>query len=72
MIVIYLPQTEVLGAPGRLHMLHTDMDPLLDDLVAHLLVDLDVDGMLGGIPNVAGAVMVELVGACPCGQRCSP
>jgi hypothetical protein len=37
LVVVDLPQTELLLAPGWLHMLHTDMDPLLDDAVTNLM-----------------------------------
>ena len=37
LVVVDLAQAELLLAPGWLHVLHTDMDPLLDDTVTNLL-----------------------------------
>lgn len=36
LVVLDLPQREVLSAPGWLHVLHSHMDSLPDDSVAHL------------------------------------
>jgi hypothetical protein len=36
LVVLDLPQAELLSAPGWLHMLHTDMDPLPDNAVPNL------------------------------------
>jgi len=38
------------------------MDPLPDNPVTHLLVDLYSDGSLGDVPDATGTAVVELVG----------
>jgi hypothetical protein len=36
LVILGFPQAELLSAPGWLHMLHTDMDPLPDDAAINL------------------------------------
>ena len=51
---------EVLPAPRGLDVLNADVDPLLDDPVTDLLVDLDADSAGGHVPDDAGPAVVEL------------
>jgi len=52
----------VLTASRRLHVLNADVDPFLDDSVAHFLVELDAESALGDIPHLTSATLVDLVG----------
>ena len=42
-------------------MLHTNMNPLPQDLVPNLFVDFNTDGTFGDVPDTTGASMVEFV-----------
>jgi hypothetical protein len=63
LLVVLLATGNKVGlASGSLDVLHTDVDALADDAVAHLLVHLNTNSTRSNVPNTTSLTVVVLVG----------